>query len=375
VLATGRPVLERSLAFALPDTLKNAPKGTVCLYVQLAANNALLPLRMARGGHDTARFRYAAWESQVSAQSQARYLSMAADSLETQLKDARELKEKRAASLVQRGIGSAQACEAISTQRSVPERPPISVIPEAQRDGVARQVCIGRIDYSRRFFLGRLAAEKPEKREALLEVFSILAMAAPQAADALLKLQAGADGIAASALQDRQKQAHVLSDDWRKYSPTVGKDFWPPFGKPNDYLESVGEAKRANEFLLRQLYGEQLGLPAGAAPSPRELFGALGALMDAYSGCVEDGRRQLQAIAENWAALQTASPERDRRLRDYQVTECRREHRQVETLRSTENDIAADLARVQDQLQRARTAKPSTAPTQRQSLNGETCGG
>lgn len=376
VLSKARPVRERIIAFALPEALKNAPKGEVCLYVQLPATNALLPVRMASGGQDTARFRYAAWEARASMQSQARYLALDAETLGRQLTDAREFREKRMASLARRGVGSAQECDAVDTQRGISEKPPISVVPAAQQDSVARQVCIGRIEYSRRLFLGRLAAENVENREALIRKFSVLAMAAPQAADALLKQQPGMDGMASLGLQERQKQARVLAEDWRKYSPTVGKDFWPPFGKADDYLEIIGESRRGNEYLLRQLYGEPHGLPpVAAAPSPRDLFGALGALMDAYSGCVDDGRRQLKAIADNWTALQAASPERERRVRSYQVAECRREHQQLDTLRSTESKLADDLARVQERLTQAKSATPAMPTSQRQSLNGERCGG
>lgn len=372
VLASARPVQERSLMFPLPQALKNVPKGEVCLYVQVQANNALLPVRMARGGQDTARFRYTAWEAQVAAQSQLKYLTLDAETVEKQWKDTRELRDKRAASLAQRGIGSVQACDAIGTQRGATERPPISVVPASQHDSVARQVCVGRIDTSRRLFLGRLAGEKIENRGAVVKKFSVLAMAAPQAADMLLKIQPGADGIATASLLDRQRQARVLADDWRRYSPTVGKDFWPPFGKADDYLEAIGEAKGANEYLLRQLYGEAHGLPpVSTAPSPRDLFGALGALMDAYSGCVDDGKRQLKTIADNWAALQAASPERERRVREYQVAECRREHRQLDALAAAESKIAEDLARVQARLAQTKVIK-SAAP--RQSLNAESCG-
>jgi len=374
VLANARPARERTIIFPLPEALKNSPKGEVCLYVQLPANNALLPVRMAKGGQDTARFRYAAWESQVSAQSQAKYLAIDADTLGKQLRDLREFREKRADSLAQRGMGSNEACEAIGVQRSAADKPPISVVPPAQQDGVARQVCVHRIDYSRRLFLSRLAAEKIENREALIRKFSVLAIAAPQAADFLIKFQPGSDGVAAASLQERQRQARILADDWRRYSPTVGKDFWPPLGKPDDLMEAIGESKSGNEYLLRQLYGEPHGLPAMAiAPSSRDLFGAFGALMDAYAGCVDDGKRQLRNIADNWTALQAASPERDRRIRDYKVAECRREHQQVDALRGSETKIAADLIRVQDRLAQAVNAKPAPL-SQRQSLNGARCG-
>lgn len=374
VLGTARPVRERSIVFPLPEALKNVPKGEVCLYVQMPATNALLPVRMARAGQDTARFRYAAWEAQVASQSKLKYLAIDAETVEKELRGTRELRERRAASLAQRGIGSVQACDAIGTQRGVStERAPISVVPAAQQDGVARQVCIGRIDYSRRLFLGRLAAEKPENREALIKKFSVLAMAAPQAAEMLLKMQPSAEGIATASLQERQKQARVLAEDWRRYSPTVGKDFWPPFGKSDDYLEAIGEAKGGNEYLLRQLYGEAHGLPAvSTTPSTRDFFGALGALMDAYSGCVEDGKRQLKAIADNWTALQATSPERERRVREYQVAECRREHRQLDALAEAEGKTAADLAKVQERLAQAKVVKSTL---QRQPLNTERCGG
>lgn len=373
VLGSARPSAERTIAFTLPDTLQNAPQGEVCLYLQLPANQALLPVRRAAGGQDTARFRYAAWEGQVASRSSARVAAADAELLAQQVRDLTGLREKRTAALAQRGWPSAQSCESLQVRRAGTERPPIGVVPTDQQDAVARQVCVHRIDVSRRLFLSRLAGEAPDKRADVFELFGGLAVAAPEGADVLLKLPAGTDGIAAAALQARQQQARVLAEDWRRYSPQVGKDYWPPFGRQNDYLEAIGESKTGNTYLLRQLWGARVGLPEPTAPPMRDRFGALGALMDAYAGCVEDGKRQLRTNAQAWAALQAASPQRDQRLRDYYANECRQEYQRLDALRADEAKATAELARVQGQLAGNPAAPVTPLPTQRVSLNEARC--
>ena len=96
VIGTERPRAERHIVYTLPETLKNAPQGEVCLYLQLPANQALLPVRKAAGGQDTARFRYLAWEAQVAASSSARVAEADAQLLAQQVRDLGSLQIGRA---------------------------------------------------------------------------------------------------------------------------------------------------------------------------------------------------------------------------------------------------------------------------------------
>lgn len=379
VVSTSRRVRERALEFTLPEVLKNSPTGPVCLYVQVpGVNNALLPVRKAAGGQDTARFQYAAWGAKVAARSTAHFLAADAQTLEQQLRDATALRERRTAALEQRGWATPQACAAAGPRQAGMQTmtPPVGVLPPEQHDVTARQVCVHRIVNTRERVLGKLASIPVEERASLLGRIGTLAVVAPEAADALLKMPANAEGVVAATLQARQRQARVLTDDWRRYASAVGKDFWPAFGNQDDMLSTIGEAREAGTYLMRQVFGSKLGITGNiAAPSARDQVGAMGALMDAYSGCVDDGKRQLKTNAESWAALQAASPERERRLREYFVNECRAEHQRVDNLRANETRLGEELRRVQGAMMGgAGNSALQPLPTQRQALNGLRCG-
>lgn len=375
VLGAVRPGRPHGLDFRLPEVLTGTPQGAVCLYVQIPGIRALLPVRKAAAGQDTARFRYHEWDSQVTARSEARYLSADAGTLAQQSQQLNALLERRQRVLAERGLADAASCVGLPASAASSAPVPIGVVSTEQQDAVARQVCIHRVGVSRRLLEARLSSTPADKRADLFRRFGSLALNVPEAAEILVRMHPGAEEVAPAALLARQQQARSVGEDWRRFAPSVGRDYWPPFGHQNDYLEAIGESHEANSYMLIQRYGQGAGVPLpGQAPSARDQFGALGAMMDAYLGCVEDGKRQLRAAADAWAALQSNVPQRELRVRDHFVAECRREFEQLETVREDARRLESELRRVRALLEAQGTPRFSL-PTQRQSLNGSRCGG
>lgn len=374
-VAQGRREGDRTMGFTLPTSLRNVPAKEVCLYIQLPGNR-LLPVRQAAGGRDTARFRYAAWEGMVTANVEQRALNEDVQVLSRHLAQLTEQQQRRSSALQQRGWTDPNACGSQQVTRTDAERQPIGVMPAEQREPAARKVCVHRIHMTRRGLEQRIAATPPAKRLGVLSAYAGSAAHASEVATEMLRL-APSNVVDTKTLRDRQTQARSLNEDLRRWGPTVGPQFAPPLGKYDDVLMVATESRDANVWFLLQIYGKKEGLSSEAAPAPsvRDLLGAMGAVLDAYEGCVQDGKRQLDTISAAWADLQARAPQREQRLNEYFAQQCRLEHRQLQELASQEANARAELARSQERLA-GRTAPtgPSVLPSAPTPLNAVSCG-
>lgn len=374
-VAQGRREGERTMGFTLQTSLRNVPLKEVCLYIQLPGNR-LLPVRQAAGGRDTARFRYAAWEGMVTSDVEQRALNEDVQVLSRHLAQLSEQHQRRTTALQQRGWADPNACGSQQVARTDAERQPVGVMPADQREPAARKVCVHRIHMTRRALEQRIAATPPSKRMAVVSAFAGSAAHASEVASEMLRL-GPSNAVDTKVLRDRQAQARFLSDDLRRWGATVGPQFAPPLGKYDDVLMVATESREANVWFLLQILGKKEGLSSEAAsvPSPRDLLGAMGAVLDAYEGCVQDGKRQLDTISAAWADLQSRAPQREQRVNEYFAQQCRIEHRQLGELVAQEANARAELARSQERLaSRAAQSGPTGLPSTPTPLNTVACG-
>ena len=374
-VAHGRREGDRTIGFTLPTSLRNVPVKDVCLYIQLPGNR-LLPVRQAAGGRDTARFRYAAWEGMVTSNVEQRALNEDVQVLSRHLAQLTEQYQRRTAAMQQRGWADPNACGSQQVARTEAERQPVGVMPADQREPAARKVCVHRIHMTRRALEQRIAATPPANRMAVVSAFARSAAHAPEVAAELLRLGPGS-AVDTRTLRDRQTQARLLSDDLRRWGATVGPQFAPPLGKYDDVLMVATESRDANVWFLLQIFGKKEGLSSEAAPVPpvRDLLGAMGAVLDAYEGCVQDGKRQLDTISAAWADLQARAPQREQRVNEYFAQQCRLEHRQLGELAALEANARAELTRSQERLaNRTAPTSPAALPSAPTPLNAVACG-
>jgi hypothetical protein len=105
--------------------------------------------------------------------------------------------------------------------------------------------------------------------------------------------------------------------------------------------------------------------------STRDLESFLGASLDAYAGCVEDGRKQLKTKWENWQAEQRSAPRFSAAARDFLVRECRQETGLLAKLKENHTALEQQLARAQQAL--AVATAPAALNTKATVLNSLSC--
>jgi hypothetical protein len=136
-------------------------------------------------------------------------------------------------------------------------------------------------------------------------------------------------------LSTRETQAAEFRRDWERLLSSMPG--YEPHLTENEVLALPSTAHDVafrifGPTLARQIQAEWAvdGVPA-ATLTDKE--GVVGVALDAYFGCLEDGRKQLAIKWENWEALETSAPQRAAAARDFFVRECRQEVSLLEKLR------------------------------------------
>jgi hypothetical protein len=384
VLAKSAGSPDRMISFTLPPRLKGASEGPVCLYVQLPANRRILPVRKAQGaGVDTARFRYPGWESGAEAQSAARTAQADVAALERQVENLDGVVRNRSAALTKRGWPVPASCDAIpAVKEAAVMTPPIGVLPPEKQDSAARQACINRMANSKILrdsnvdvAIKKSSTGMNEALESRLGNLSFLAGMGAQSGQMILRLEGTTDPQAAAVLQARQRDANAFLEDWRIYLPTLGPGFYPAIGTPDDYLELIGEAQATHKKLLIAENADRLGLAPDKRPvlTANEKLGLAGGMLDSYKGCVEDARSELKTKLAVWTELQRDSPERNRRIHEYYVNECRGLHEKLAAVTSERARIGTELADAQQRLASAKAKGGQNSAGGTQVLNEFRC--
>ena len=208
---------DRALRFQLPESITSPPLGSICLYVQLPTRR-LLPIRRANDGdHDTARFRYEAWEMSAARRATAAVLTANADLARRKLA-ANQQDVTTQQSIVSRGYGQTlDACQNVPTPALADAGRPFDVLPQERHRDAATQVCIMRArngEVSKTF--------EVVKSPALLERLFQLLPEDVRTTDQTLVL--------------RQRQLREFRRDWDRWFPELDRFPQPFFGNPRDRL-------------------------------------------------------------------------------------------------------------------------------------------
>ncbi len=386
--ATVRPGDTRTFRFPLPETVRVNPIGPVCLFVQLP-DRRVLPIRRASSQlGDTAGFRYEAWDRQVRQRTQARTAENNVAAAQRALAVSTQSIANQEASVASRGWTALNACETIAAPASGAMTKPFDAVSPQEQDDAARRACVRQVwlanelttDYVQEILPGRLARleaarDVAEARSSLLATFDS-AFVGPGGTDITSLLDAiigrlGGDNATVTA---RQGQLREFVRDWARWAAT-SKAYRPQFGAADSYL---GWPSTAAEIAFR-VFGPSLANSLKAtwamgditAATTRDLESFLGASLDAYAGCVEDGRKQLATKWDTWVKQQATAPQFAASARDFLVRECRQEVGLIDKLKAERVTIQEQLTRAQQALTVATAASPLA--TKPEALNFSSC--
>ena len=376
----------RQLRFSLPDALRGDPAGPVCLFFQMPGRR-VLPLRRAdKHDADTSGFRYEPWERAARQRSSARIAQQRVASAERSLERANKNMRNQEQAASSRGWQSVESCQSVPTPNFTLGERPRQVVPPAEHDGESRRLCVYRA-----LIGNRLRLESAP--EALGEDISPL-----KAARAAEKIRARLSGYFGSAFQGIdtdpvtfiQDLANALgrenatvrarSDEMLAFVDDVGRHgAFPPGYQPRlpNYSNTLGWPSSAGEAVFR-LYGKALAhlldldwAVEGLDGNSRDRETVLGAVLDAYSGCVEDARKQFARNWTTWTGLRASASARAEMAKDFLVRECRQEMQTLESVRADRDRFQQQLSAEQAALKLASVVPPVAGRAQ--NLNTSSC--
>lgn len=374
--ATVRPGDNRTVRFALPETVRANPIGPVCLFVQLP-DRRVLPVRRANAKlADTVGFRYDAWDRQMRQRTQARAAEQAVTNGERALAISTQSLANQEASVASRGWTTLDACTTIAAPANLTSAKPFDALPPLEQDDAVRRVCVRQVwlandvitNYVQRLLPERLAKLEGARdveavRSRLTATFSVAFVGTGGDVTELLKAivdRLGADNPTVVARLDRLRE---FVRDWTKWAPS-SKEYRPQFGTAGDYLQWPNTASeiafRIFGPALAKAFNVEWAMEGVPQASTRDLESFLGASLDAYAGCLDDGRKQLATKWNNWQAEQASAPQFAASAREFLVRECRQEVGLIDTLRAERTAIEAQLARAKQAVTIA-TGVPSLA--------------
>jgi hypothetical protein len=385
-VATGGDRTDRTFRFTLPNDLRSRPLGPICLLIQLPGRKVLPVRRASKEDADTAGFRYEAWERQVRQRSDQLAAERRVAQAEQALTIAAQNVARQETVVSGRGWSDRESCNnAAAPTAADTALQPYDVVAPSDQDDIARRVCVYRVWNGRvateRYVANRLetqvaklaaARDQQQALELLMGVFGD-AFVLPDVAGPLLEelIQTGEAGDLAA----RMAQAAEFRRDWERLSPSMA-GYQPHLGKANDMLgmPSTGGQVAFRVFgipLARRIKAEWAveGLPAASAT---DKAGVVGIALDAYFGCLDDGRKQLKIKWDNWQALKASAPRRAAATQDFFVRECQQEVDRLQKVKAERATMEGQLAREQQALRELR-AKDATLPTKPQLLNQTSC--
>jgi len=370
---------ERTLRFSLADDLRSNPLGPVCFFIQLP-DRRVLPVRRAnKQDQETAGFRYETWERHMRQRVDARAAQNRVAAAERALDVAVRNVGTQQSVVSSRGWGTPSSCEDIPAVAADAGKTPYDVVAPSEHDEAARRVCVHRLWYGRSLFQAlvkrdiepNLATGTAAKiRQRLRDLYGI-AHVIPEAAGPILGEVRRIGGAPSAA---RDAQAAEFLADWNRLSATT-EEYKPQFGNADDYLmwaPSIYEGA-FRIFAPGLLEGMNASSVMQGVPSPTitEMEGVIGAGLDAYFGCLEDGKKQLKIKYDNWQSLSSSAPQRAAAAHEFLVRECRQEFRLLDRLKAERTTFENQLAQEREALKAASAAIP--LPTQPQQLNFTAC--
>lgn len=371
-----RPGDSRTVRFALPDTVRANPIGPVCLFVQLS-DRRVLPIRRANAKlTDTVGFRYDAWDRQMRQRTQARAAEQNLVAAERALAVSTQSIANQEASVKSRGWSTLDACTGIAAPANLASAKPFDAVPPLEQDDAARRVCVRQVwlgndiitNYVQNLLPKRFANDGNSRdvetaRSRLMATFSAAFVGTGGEVTELLKAIVDRLGGDNATVQSRMEQLREFVHDWSRFAET-SEDYRPQFGKADTFLSWPSTAEEVAFRIFGPALAKALnvlwaieGVPGATT---RDLESFLGASLDAYAGCLEDGRKQLATKWENWQAEQARAPQFATSARDFLVRECRQEVGLIDKLKAERAAIEGQLAKAK-QVMTVATTPPALA--------------
>jgi hypothetical protein len=385
--ATIRPGDSRTVRFALPDTVRANPIGPVCLFVQLP-DRRVLPIRRANAKlADTVGFRYDAWDRQMRRRTQARAAEQTLVAAQRALAVSTQSVANQEASVKSRGWSTLDACTTIAAPANLASAKPFDAVAPPEQDEAARRVCVRQVwlandlitNYVQNILPERFANDGNSRdvevaRSRMTATFSAAFVGTGGDVAELLKAIVDRLGGENPTVNARMEQLREFIRDWSRFAET-SEDYRPQFGKADTYLSwpsTAGEvAFRIFGPALAKAFNVTWAMEGVPAATTRDLESFLGASLDAYAGCLEDGRKQLSTKWDNWQAEQSRAPQFATSARDFLVRECRQEVGLIDKLKAERVAIEAQLAKAKQAMTVAST--PPALASKPEVLNQISC--
>ncbi len=380
--ATG--TTERRFRFALPSDLRSRPQGPICLFVQLP-NRRVLPIRRAdKQDSDTAGFRDESWERHVRARGDLRAAQARVADADRSLVIATHNVTAQQAVVSRRGWATAGDCDRIVTPvPSTAAVAPYDVVSPQSHDDVTRRVCVHRVWVARTWAQGVVAkvlvpavakagGTGSEPGKIIAALFSNATFTLPDVVDGMLSAVSAESPVGDRA--GRLTQAAEFRRDWQRLAAAMAL-YEPHVGTSLEMLELPSTAPP----VALRVFGRDLarahqaewaveGLPPA---SPSDILGIAGVMLDAYSGCLEDVRKQLRIKWDSWQSLASSAPRRAEAAHEFFVRECRQELTLLQQLTATRDAMQAQSDREQQALRAIGT--PPSPSGSRTVLNASSC--
>lgn len=343
-LANAQLTGQTGWTFQLPEKLPATPESPVCLHIS-AGRNQSIPVRSnGSAQYDTARFRYEPWERNIRNTSRLAEQQREINLLETAISQDEASVATYKKNLAARGIKTQGDCtrEEMTGTPSVAEAAPGKVVEPSRQQAASERICVHRTrNWGSKIILPPVY---------VIDV------------PAILKLYFDARAITSPSSRNDQLYSQ-FQKDWASWYKETGEGFLPEIGEKNDILAEVGLVTAAiNRWNTNPQNRNNTDLNIIA-----------NGMLDAYTGCLEDVNKQLNANYNAWQLAQKNKESRDQRYSEFKQAECVRES----------TNIASTMQKIDTQRQKLQTLKLTPAPNNspattlpiRYSLNDKLCSG
>lgn len=282
-----------SLQFTLPDRLKRAPSGEVCLRFRYARARSV-PIRVPDAGHSSDGFRHLDWERNVGTQTRIGALNDELSGLDASIRKGETSAQNFQTWRAGEGVRNVAGCEALGGDIKPPPRP-AGAISGADQIPAAHAYCVRQFGY----FVRSLKSLRPDTTAADLAAEMTVAFRSERD-----RLAAAGQGVLVSTMDARMEEANRFSRAIASNPNANTREYSPPIPDQGFALTSMAETAIANA-------GGRMTVTTGAE------------ILDTYRGCISETRGQFDLAYQSWQA------ESDPRLLAAQVeprrAACRRQ--------------------------------------------------
>lgn len=370
---------QRRLNYQLPSQLVRAPAGNVCLLFRMP-DGRLLPIRRADDNHrETARFRYASWEATVTARATRESLERRVGALRDSLRMVDQRIAQRTKENQRYGGQTLAECDAMpapSLSGSGGTPRPFATAESQPR--VASLVCVSRVRDMQTLVDGYV--QRRQRAGTVTNTDSVWLsyrrVVPPMLLDSLLSRMSPA--MQKRVRDVRGEQLNQYRGDWTAITSAMSSEyiaerrrrgeaphFGPVFGEELSWIrvQSIPAA-----------IGKRLAASGGfkGRGDSSDVAGYIGANLQAYSECVQDGREQMAVASATRTTLLAQDSALRSRIHTDLIRRCRTGVEVLEQLRQQRRAMDERLQGLAAQ-QASGDNGPLSSAERPQELNRATC--